>query len=85
MSAERLVKEFGAQDVGAWLQVHSKGQHIRVAKWVDGAGWVPTEDGAKMLGGIDVAPNVEPATDVFHRRGRQKKVDAVPDILGDDE
>lgn len=33
MSAEKLIKDFGAQDVGAWLVVHAQGTHTRVAQW----------------------------------------------------
>lgn len=33
MSADRLVKEFKAQDVGAWLVCHIDGIHVRVASW----------------------------------------------------
>lgn len=33
MSAERLIKEFSAQDVGAWLNAVIDGVHTRVAQW----------------------------------------------------
>lgn len=50
MSAERLIKEFGAQDVGAWLTVVVKGEHKRVAHWNNANnGWDVLPEGHNLL------------------------------------
>lgn len=50
MSIDRLVKEFGAQDVGAWMETFIKGQRARVAHWNQANEmWDLTEAGRIML------------------------------------
>jgi hypothetical protein len=87
MSIERLVKEFSAQDVGAWMTVFREGKHTRVAKWTEGAGWIPTEDGASLLatGGIQATPETDREEAHAAKFGRKPKVKTLAAAFGDDE
>lgn len=50
MSIDRLISEFGAQDVGAWMETFIKGQRARVAHWNQANEmWDLTEAGRAML------------------------------------
>ena len=50
MSVERLVKEFAAQDVGAFMTTFIGGVHTRVAKWVEeNKLWIILPEGQAML------------------------------------
>lgn len=78
MTAARLVSEFGAQDVGAWLVVHREGTHIRVAAWNNANGaWDIQPAGHDLLnGGVeDSAEEVAPVE--VAPKTRRKKVEAV--------
>jgi hypothetical protein len=89
MSIERLVKEFSAQDVGAWMMVFREGKHTRVAKWTEGAGWIPTEAGASLLatGGIQATPETdreEAHAAKFGRKAKTKQAAPTEGFFGDD-
>lgn len=75
MSIERLVKEFGAQDVGAWMSVFRGGEHTRVAQWNESnKGWDMLPAGHALL----APPEAEEATEVkptFKPRGAKGLVD----------
>lgn len=81
MSAARLVSEFGAQDVGAWLSVFGGGKHTRVAAWNNANGaWDILPAGHEMLNVAEepAEPLVQEAPPVV----RRKKVAAVVEQPG---
>lgn len=78
MSAARLISEFGAQDVGAFLSVFSGGVHTRVASWNNAnKSWDVLPAGHELLSGeqAEPAPVVEEPPVV---RRRSPKAPAAP-------
>ncbi len=80
MSASRLISEFKAQDVGAWLSVFDGVSHTRVAKWNEpNQGWDVLPEGHALL-----SPTVdEPAVEKPIVR-RNVKVKGISDILAEE-
>jgi hypothetical protein len=65
MTAKRLIEEFEAQDVGAWLTVFRDGNHTRVAKWVEGNQvWEVLPEGRALLASTEPALAEEEAPPV---------------------
>ena len=72
MSVARLVKEFAAQDVGAYMTTFIGGVHTRVAKWVDGNNvWVILPEGQALLDEADGVV-VESATERVEEKTARK-------------
>ena len=62
MSVDRLVKEFGAQDVGAFMVCFLDGKHTRVAQWIEGNNvWNILPEGLALLNPDMVESEVETA------------------------
>lgn len=79
MSVERLVKEFGAQDVGAYMTVFRGGTHYRVAEWNEGNKmWVMLPAGSELLDPSPVVEVVESAKQP-HMRVKRTKAESVFD------
>lgn len=82
MSIERLVKEFGAQDVGAYMVTFIGGTHERVAQWIAGSDvWNILPAGTALLSpesvveSVDMLAGTEPAK---HSRKAKFKVETAP-------
>lgn len=86
MSAERLVAEFGAQDVGAYMVALVKGNHIRVAEWNNANQvWMMLPAGTELL--APAAPVAKVASVAPTPEPKQKAAPKTKDLFsgGDEE
>jgi hypothetical protein len=81
MSASRLISEFKAQDVGAWLSVFDGVSHTRVAKWNESnQGWDVLPEGHALLTPV-VAEEVAVEKPVVRRN---VKIKGLSEILAEE-
>lgn len=81
MSVDRLIKEFGAQDVGAYMVARVGLKHVKVAVWVEGPDlWSLTPEGEELLAPQDASvvesANTSASKDEPVKRGRKLKDDS---------
>lgn len=85
MSAERLIKEFGAQDTGAFLITFIGGKHEKVAQWIEGNNqWSLLPEGQALLDAQSASVVESVDTSAGEKPARKSKPKAPAEEITDD-